>query len=142
MRLVKWIQSEFRKMHLHGIIVFDGAHRSEEESGLSYPSPMELAFTPKGQSADEYILEKVEAFKNRKNATVITNDLGLKRQASAFGAKTMSNDAFLEWLLKRSTKKKVKRLPTKDSPQEIERLTKIFEEKLLKELTDDLERWE
>ncbi len=137
-----WVKREFKRMSLHGIIVFDGSHRRDEESGLSYPSPMELAFTPKGQSADENILEKIEALKNRKNATVVTNDLGLKRQASAFGAKTMSNDEFLEWLLKRAVKKKVKRLPIKDSPREIERLTKIFEERLLKDLTDDLGGWE
>ena len=136
--LVNWIQREFKDMHLHGIIVFDGAHKSDEESGLSYPSPMELAFTPKGQSADENILDRVEMLSNRKSATVVTNDQGLKRQAGAFGAKTMSNDAFLKWLLKRASKKKAKRLPAKDSPQQIERLTKIFEEKLKK---DDFEDW-
>jgi predicted RNA-binding protein with PIN domain len=91
---------------------------------------MELAFTPKGQSADENILERVEALKNRKSATVVTNDLGLKRQAGAFGAKTMSNDEFLDWLLKRAAKRKRKQATTKESPQEIERLTKIFEQRL------------
>jgi predicted RNA-binding protein with PIN domain len=133
--LINWIRSEFKQMNLCGTIVFDGAHRRDEESGLSYPSPMELAFTPKGQTADENILERIEATKNRKNTTVVTNDLVLKRQASAFGAKAMSNEEFLEWLLKRSAKKKRKRPPPKDSPQQIERLLKIFEAKL----TDDFE---
>jgi predicted RNA-binding protein with PIN domain len=137
-RLVLWIKQAFKRMRLHGIIVFDGAHQKDEESGLAYPSPIELAFTPKGQSADENILERVEALKNRKNATVVTNDLGLKRQAGAFGAKTMSNDEFLEWLLKRSAKKKRKRLPTQESPQEIARLTEIFEQRL----RDALDHWE
>ncbi|HEX2582656.1 MAG TPA: NYN domain-containing protein [Chlamydiales bacterium] len=129
-RLIAWIQQTFRRMRLQGIIVFDGSHSRDEESGLAYPSPMELAFTPKGQSADENILERVEALKNRKSATVVTNDLGLKRQAGAFGAKTMSNDEFLDWLLKRAAKRKRKQATTKESPQEIERLTKIFEQRL------------
>jgi len=135
-RLVLWIQREFKQMKLHGIIVFDGAHRRDEESGLSYPNPMELAYTPKGQSADQYILDRVEALKNRKNAMVVSNDRGLKSQASAMGAKTMGNDEFIDWLLKRAVKKKAKQLPAKDSPYQIERLTKIFEERL-KELTDE-----
>jgi predicted RNA-binding protein with PIN domain len=139
--LVQWIQREFKKMKLRGIIVFDGAHRRDEESGLSYPSPMELAYTPKGQSADQYILERLESFQNRKNATVITNDQGLKRLARALGAKTMDNDTFLQWLLKRARKKKTERPPPKESPHQIERLIKIFEEKL-RELADDLEDWE
>jgi predicted RNA-binding protein with PIN domain len=135
-RLVQWIQHEFKRFNLCGIIVFDGAHRREEESGLSYPSPMEVAFTPKGQTADENILERIESFKNRKDITIVTNDLGLKRQASVLGAKILSNDAFLEWLQKRAAKKKSKRTPTKDSPKKIERLLKIFEERLNRELED------
>jgi len=132
--LVSWIQREFKRMNLKGIIVFDGSHRQEEESGLSYPSPMELAFTPKGQSADENILERVEAIKNRKNAIVVTNDRGLTRQASAFGAKVMTNSEFLDWLHKRATKKKAKdRRPAQETAYQIERLTKIFEERLKEE---------
>ena len=136
--IIRFLQNQFVHLKSKGLLIFDGAHRPDEESGLSYPSPMELAFTPKGQSADENILDRVEMLSNRKNATVVTNDQGLKRQAGAFGAKTMSNDAFLKWLLKRASKKKAKRLPAKDSPQQIERLTKIFEEKLKK---DDFEDW-
>jgi predicted RNA-binding protein with PIN domain len=141
-RLVLWIQREFKRMRLRGVIVFDGSHRRDEESGLSYPSPMECAFTPKGQSADENILERIEILKNRKDAAVVSNDLGLQRRVNAMGAKAMSNDQFLEWLLRRGAKKKSKRSPMKDSPREIERLNQIFEERYLKNLTDDLEGWE
>ena len=128
--LVRWVQGEFKRLKLRGIIVFDGSHRKDEESGLSYPSPMELAFTPKGESADENILARVESIKNRKSAIVVTNDLGLKRRVSAEGAKTMANDEFLEWLWKRAAKKKVKQRPAQESSYQIERLTKIFEERL------------
>jgi len=125
-RLVKWFQKEFAQLDQSGMIVFDGAHRRDEESGRAYGNPLEVSFAPKGQTADAYILEQVQLLKN---VTVVTNDGGLKRQARAFGAKTMTNEAFLEWLAKKR-KKKVKKVEVRESPREMERLLKAFEERL------------
>ena len=47
-----------RNSTFQGTLVFDGAHKRGEESGLSYPSPLIVAYTPKGESADEYIIEQ------------------------------------------------------------------------------------
>jgi len=131
-KLVKWIQDEFKNLNLLGMIIFDGSHRSDEESGLSYPSPMEVAYTPKGQSADENILQRVEARSNRKNVIVVTDDRGLKNQARALGAEIMGNSDFIQWISKRERKKNIDKFQHKDSPHQIKRLTKIFEERLKK----------
>lgn len=126
--VILYLRKEFAQKKIKGTLVFDGAHIRDEESGLSYPSPLVVAFAPKGQSADEYIVEKLELSKNPKIITVITNDRGLQRHAKALGAKIQSNHDFIAYLKK---KKKTKSLiEPKDSPKNIERLQKIFEKKL------------
>ena len=72
--VIQYLRKEFARKKIKGMLVFDGAHRRDEESGLSYPSPLIVAYAPKGQSADEYIIEKLEISKNPKIITVITND--------------------------------------------------------------------
>ena len=97
---------------------------------------MEVAFTPKGQTADQYILEQVELIQNKKSIVVVTNDQSLKRHASAFGAKTMSSTAFLHWIVKRKSQKKTKKPIIRETSSEIERLLKIFEERLKTDLEE------
>ncbi len=141
-KLIVWIQREFANMNLSGTIVFDGAHRRDEESGLSYPSPMEVVYTPKGQSADFFIIEKLSLMKSCKATTVVTNDAGLRRHAQSAGAKTQCNTAFLQWLIKKSKKKTRTKKTLKETDAQIQRLTTIFEERIKKEVNDDLEGWD
>lgn len=122
------LQNCFSCLHLSGLLVFDGKHRRDEESGRSYEEPLEIIYAPSGQSADNYIVEKLQSLKNPKDAIVVTNDKGLSLHARALKAQIMDNDSFLSFILSRmSPKKKTKK--TKDSPQNIERLSKIFEER-------------
>lgn len=125
------LQKRFARREIAGTLVFDGAHRRDEESGLSYSSPLIIAYAPKGQSADHYIVEKIEAAKNPKQITVITNDKGLRLHAKSAGAKTQSNEEFIYWLYKR--KKKATQTEPKETQQNIDRLLKIFEERLKEE---------
>ena len=133
-RLIHFLQKQFAALHLKGIIVFDGAHRRDEESGLSYRSPLEIAYAPKGQSADSYIVEKIEIAQNPTLITVVTNDRGLGAHARSHGAKLLSNRSFIELLQKK--KKKGKKAEVSETPHHIDRLLKIFEERL-KEGDDD-----
>jgi predicted RNA-binding protein with PIN domain len=135
-QLVAWIQQVFHQIDLKGTIVFDGAHRREEEYGLSYPNPMEVAYTPKGQSADQYIVEQVELPKNKEALVVVTNDGMLRKHVSALGVKTMSNQTFLEWVMKKRRQKKNKKRVIRESDAQIERLVKIFEERLKDDLKE------
>jgi predicted RNA-binding protein with PIN domain len=131
-KVIRYLQKKFAKLHLSGMIVFDGKHRRDEESGLSYPSPLIVGYAPKGLSADAYIVAEVEKAKNPKQVIVITNDKGLTRHVRAAGAKVQSNNDFILELKKRSLKTKAQESTPKESQHNIERLEKIFEERLRK----------
>ncbi len=118
------------------MIVFDGSRRIDEDYGLSYSNPMEVAYTPKGQTADQYILEQIEPIRNKKAVIVVTNDLMLKRHIHAMGAQTMSSTAFLQWVSKQKQKKKPTKPVIRESTSQIERWLKIFEERLKRDLED------
>jgi predicted RNA-binding protein with PIN domain len=130
-RVIQELQKLFAKKGISGTLVFDGAHRRDEESGLSYSSPLTIAYAPKGQSADEYILERVETSKRPKELTVVTNDKGLIRHAKAAGACVMGNQDFLFWLHKKKTRKKA--IEPKETKANFERLLKIFEQRFLED---------
>ena len=130
-KVIRTLQKQFAKRGISGTLVFDGAHRRDEESGLSYSSPLIIAYAPKGQSADDYIIELIETSKNPKQITVVTNDRGLSMHAKSHGAKVEGNEAFIHWLGGRRRKKSEKE--PRDTQHNIDRLLKIFEEKLKEE---------
>lgn len=127
--LIEFLSLKFRSLNLSGVLVFDGSHRRDEESGRNYASPLEIAFSPRGQNADSYIVEQIEREKNPKDVTVITNDTGLKRRARALGAHVQSTKAFLRFLEKKSTKEPKEKDSFKESPKNLERLLQIFEDR-------------
>jgi len=127
-QVIQALKKKFAAKKISGMLVFDGAHRKDEESGLSYPSPLIVAYAPKGQSADEYIVVQIQLSKNPKEITVVTNDKGLGLHAKSAGAKVQENDIFIHWLQKK--KKKSQSLEPKETQQNIDRLLKIFEERL------------
>jgi predicted RNA-binding protein with PIN domain len=128
--LIRLLQRQFARFHLSGTLVFDGSHRRDEESGLSYPSPLIVAYTSKGESADSYIVHKLEEATHPKQHTVVTNDKGLHLHVQALGAKVLSNRDFIHWLEKRLEKRREKEVEPKDSKPNLDRLLKIFEERL------------
>ena len=129
---ITFLQKRFALLQLSGMLVFDGSHQRHEESGLSYANPLHIAYTPKGQTADEYILEQLEYSHKKSPATVVSNDRGLCRKARELGANTQSNEGFLHYLEKKKPKKKI--TVPKDTTFHINRLIKIFEEKLKENL--------
>lgn len=133
-KVIRDLQVKFAKKKISGMLVFDGAHRREEESGLSYPSPLIVAYAPKGQSADEYIVEQLESSKHPKTITVVTNDRGLTQHARAAGSKVLKTIDFIEWLHKQKGKRKP--VEPKETQENIDRLLKIFE-KRFNELDDN-----
>lgn len=135
--IIQLIQEVFIKKNLKGTIVFDGAHKREEESGIFYAPPIDIVFTPKSQSADEWIIEKISSAKNKKEFLVITDDTGIKRHVHSLGSQTETREKFLTFLFKakqqnnQSVKKEVK-----ESPGQLKRLLKIFTEKYEQEKQD------
>jgi predicted RNA-binding protein with PIN domain len=134
-KVIRTLQKQFARRKISGTLVFDGAHRRDEESGLSYSSPLTIAYAPKGQSADEYIVEHIEASTHPKQITVVTNDRGLTMHAKSNGAKVQSNEDFIHWLHKRTKKKKG--VEPVETQQNIDRLIKIFEERLKNSVEED-----
>jgi len=129
-QVVRFLQKRFAAMNLDGILVFDGKVRRGEESGRSYPSPLEVVYTPKDQSADAFIIERIEAAQNPRQTTVVTNDKGLTANARSHGAKTIANAPFIEWLLSKKKKPGAAKPEIADTKEHIDRLLKIFEKKL------------
>ena len=128
--LTEFLTKKFSRLKLSGFIIFDGSHKRDEESGRNYGSPLEIVFSPKGQTADCYIVEHVEFAKNSKEITVITNDSGLKRRVRALGAQVKQTAPFIRFLEKKTHMKKEEKGSLEESPRELKRLLKIFEERL------------
>jgi predicted RNA-binding protein with PIN domain len=131
--IISSIQIEFAALVLEGTIVFDGAHRRGEESGLSYRSPLVIAYSPSGETADQAILERLEIARTPADITVVSNDRKLIAEAKRLHAKTLSLNAFLSHLEKKHAKSKQHeedRPAYRESKKELDRLLKIFEARL------------
>ena len=130
------LQKEFKILRLEGTVVFDGSHQRGEHSGLSYHSPLIIAYSHSGQSADQYILEKVESSSAISEITVVTDDGFLASAARTLGAHTLSLKSFIARLEKKNEQRRKTReegrdqRPFKESRKDFERLLKIFEERL------------
>jgi predicted RNA-binding protein with PIN domain len=130
-KTILFLKKQFARLHLSGSVIFDGSRRQGEESGLSYPSPLEIVYTPKGQTADEYIIEKIDVPHKTRLFTVVTNDRGLIVHCHSFRTKTLSNHDFMKWLIKKSeSRKKVSKVARIETQYKMGRLLKAFEERL------------
>lgn len=127
--VIRLLEDQLANSSLNVIIVFDGAHIFGEESGLAYYSNLQVVYSHKGQTADEYIIEKVTYAPHPANYTVVTSDKELAKNARLLGAHTKSIQSFVNWIAKK-TKKKNTDFEQTDTPENIERLHRIFEEKL------------
>jgi len=131
--IIRSLQKEFSLLHLKGTVVFDGSHAPDEQSGLSYKSPLVIAYSHQGQTADQYILEKLETAEKPSELTVVTNDKTLATFARDQGVKSMTVAAFLKLIEKKHQQKKGaadEKRPMTVSERELKRLLKIFEERV------------
>ena len=119
---------------IEAAVIFDSSHA---ESGL-FPSSshiyphIDVIFSPAGLTADEYILEYLEAHTNAKGLTLVTDDRHLALLAKDYGVKHIKIEEFL----KRLSRRKQKRAhpvsdgkPAGESSREFTRLLHIFEKK-------------
>ena len=134
--LIEKIQKLFCEKNLLGILVFDGANRENEESGFAYASPLEIVYTPKRKSADEWIVDKIESSKKRSDFIVVTDDAGLKKNVRHLGANVMSREDFLLFIFKQKSLQDLSKKEVKESSRSFERLLKIFTERLEKGIDD------
>ena len=98
-----------------------------------------IVFTPRGVSADDYIVELVEIEKHPATRTVISSDKGVIIRVSSLGAKTMSIEHFVQFVQRKlaKTKKRKEKLET-DSDMHVRRLEEIFTRRLEDSSDEDL----
>lgn len=94
------IESMDKKLFLvkiHVSIVFDALNQPGEGSRNHF-NHLEILFTPHRQTADDFIIKRLEESKNTEKETVVTNDKDLMRRARVRGAHTKTIDQFLSQL--------------------------------------------
>lgn len=123
---IHWLQCRFSSRHIQGALIFDGDTARKGESGRSYSSPLEIIYTPHHESADAYILEKLEGISRRSEITVVTNDQHLSRSVRALGTKTLKNEAFLTWLHKKPLNAPDEKPNFKETDRHFQRLLKLW----------------
>lgn len=132
-------------------IVFDAPLQNEPFSHGHF-NQLKIIFTSRGQTADEFLIEWVEALQPAKNVTVVTSDKPLTRHIRAFGVKVEPVVDFLLKMKKRKQNKERKKpekrvLQHQEKPKEpvaqerIQRVLNNAKNKILPPLSD-LEAWE
>jgi predicted RNA-binding protein with PIN domain len=104
-------------LNIDATLVFD-SHYQEDENTRSHFKSLEIIFTSKGETADEYILQELKESHSPANHTVVTSDKKLAHLCQLRLGKTLSVDEFLNWIRKRY-KNKLKRL---QNPKPLETL--------------------
>ncbi len=124
----------FATLNLSCTLIFD----SNQDLTAPFPSKKQLShidvvFSPKNLSADDYIIEWLTAQTNTKQITVVTSDKLLAKQASHLGAPTLSLANFFALISKKERRLSRDWQEEKiavESEAELQRLLKIFENRL------------
>lgn len=110
-------------LNLPMTLVFDGG--MDNHVHRSHKGHLEIVYTGKKQSADEYILEEICRRKKPNACTVVTSDKKLATLCQESGSHSQSISSFLSRLKKNKTKILAEK-PSKDTQGQVERLAKIF----------------
>jgi predicted RNA-binding protein with PIN domain len=141
-RMIEELNDAISQISLQVTLVFDGAEEHLPYTSRGHFDAIELVYTSKNKSADEYISDEVILSKSPTQITVVTNDRELATRCRNHRAGTMTIDEFLAFVSKKRAKKKRASTSPRDfsaSSSEFARLLLIFEKKLLEELNDDLD---
>lgn len=132
------LSSELKEINTRASLVFD----SGKETILDIASKMhlgeiEVLFTPKGMSADDYIIELVEIERHPATVTVVSSDKGVLARSISLGAHTMSVEKFVSFIHRKQRKNRVRNEKrAADSDFHIRRLEEAFNRRL-KDSSDD-----
>ena len=126
--LLKFLEAKISQKKLHATIVFDGAQKDPLESSYSHFKNLEVVYTAANQSADEFIVAAVSQSSAREK--VITSDRELAMRCQLLKAETEDIPTFLAFLVKPSKQSRKEKTPLQESPSQIARYLRIFEELL------------
>ncbi|KKL61946.1 MAG: hypothetical protein KR126chlam4_00285 [Candidatus Anoxychlamydiales bacterium] len=132
--VIQLLQEKASLLKLNFHLIFDAHHQEEIVAHKSDINRLKVIYTPKGQTADDYILERVFLSKTPSQLTIVTSDNSLAFQAKNMLAQTKSIADFIDFLNEKeiqSTREKEKNKEEFiDTKHNIQRLLKIFEDKL------------
>ncbi len=136
-QMIEEINSAASALNLQITLVFDGADEHQSYPTRGHFDRLELVYTSKNKTADEYISDEVIHAKNPAEITVVTNDRELATRCKDHRAKIQTIDGFIGYLSKKRAKKK-RLSPSKErvfneSTSEFIRLLTIFEKKFNEE---------
>lgn len=136
-KVIDFLEESLLSLNLGVTLVFDASHQEGNRHPFEYLESFDILFTPKGQTADDFILEKVEFSLHPAETTVVTSDKRLGMQCRHLGAHIQSLKQFFSWLSKKRSdqSKKTSQASFKDSKANIQRLLNIFESRLKEEDT-------
>ncbi len=125
------------KLNLQVTLIFDGAEEHLRLPSRGHFETLEIIYTNKGQTADEYIFDEVAIAKSPAQLTIVSNDRELTGRCRQHRAKTLTIDEFLHFLSKKKAKnKRLTRTPKsfRETDPEIARLLVIFEKRMIEEV--------
>lgn len=129
---IEELSSNLKKINTKASLVFDsGKETILDIASKTHLGEIEVVFTPRGMSADDYIIELVEIQKHPGTVTVVSSDKGVLARAVSLGAKTMSVEKFVTYVQKKrrkQNKKEEKKIV--ESDYHIRRLKDAFEGRL------------
>ena len=143
-RLIEELNHTVVSLNLQVTLIFDASNDERYSSTRSHYDAIEIVYTTKEQSADNYILSLVENSGAPHLLCVVTSDRDLANKSHLLGAKTIALQDFLVRIGKKRRKlankshKKEAFAEFKDSNKELARLLLIFEKKLLEDMTKDI----
>lgn len=129
-----------RFLHLSLIIVFD-AHQTKEELKRYQSSGIEIVFTEKSKTADDYIIRYIDLLSpaQKEQLIVVSSDNYVQRAARVEGVKTLTVEQFVHMLARqfRTQKKRRKQntsmKETSCSSLSVEAWLALFEDSTRKE---------
>ncbi len=117
-------------LKLHILLIFDSHYQNANHFASKRKlTNLEVSFSPKNLSADQYILEILEW--NAKNTTLVTSDRELSKKGAFLGAKTLSIEDFVTLILRKEKKNAPKgKREIRETDANLKRLLSEFEKRL------------
>ena len=129
-QLINILNEELKFLKGRCSLVFDSSEQIRDCPQCAFLDNLEVVYTPKGLTADHYIIELVEHSRIPKALTVVTSDTDLGRQCRRLGSHVMTIEAFIAFVIKKTARTRDPKPSISPSKAEIERLRKIFENRL------------
>lgn len=134
--LIIELNRQAKHLLLQITVVFDATDPTRPLDFLSHYDAIEIIYTTSRSTADESILQTVEQARNPLDLCIVTSDKDLSHKAKNLGAQTLSLANFLKRIAKKQKNKRTSPTVSQDSPKQIDRLTKIFEQRLKESKSD------